>query len=319
MATIRQMNIDYVSADELTAIVRPREAVAAIRDALTAGLDPGADPPRSVVALPGESGQLLTMPSASLHGVGVKVISAVPGNADRGRPRIQGVYLVFRPPTFELVAAIDGAALTTVRTPAVSVAAVLPLLTRSDRRMRVVVFGAGPQGIGHVKTLRDVGVDLAEVTYVVRNPARVDASLVEGANVVAAQASASLIRHADIIVCATSSAVPVFDSRALKSTAVVLAVGSHEPGSREVDAALVSRSQVVVEDVATALRECGDVVLAVAEGALSKSSLLPMSEVVRGEVVLDDSRPVLFKGSGMSWQDVVVAEAAMRKHRGSTR
>jgi ornithine cyclodeaminase len=49
---------------------------------------------------------------------------------------------------------LDGTALTTLRTPAVSVAAVLPVLP--DRPLRVAVVGAGPQAVGHVATLADV-------------------------------------------------------------------------------------------------------------------------------------------------------------------
>jgi ornithine cyclodeaminase/alanine dehydrogenase-like protein (mu-crystallin family) len=45
---------------------------------------------------------------------------------------------------------------------------------------------------------------------------------------------------------------------------IVIAVGSHEPDRREVDTPLVSRAQVIAEDRETALRECGDIVMAVA-------------------------------------------------------
>lgn len=307
------LKIDYIGAEELAELLPPRDAVAAVREALIGGLDVAADLPRSVLALPDGQGQLLSMPSASEYGVGVKAISSVPGNAERGLPRIQGVHLVFRPPAFAPVAVVDGAALTTLRTPAVSVAAVLPLLTRPGRRWNAVVFGAGPQGTGHMRTLRDVGVELAEVTYVVRDPSRVDHALVRDERVVAVRDSEAWVRRADLVVCATSSAVPLFDSRRLGTESVVLAVGSHEPGAREVDSALAARAQVVVEDPATALRECGDIVLPVAEGALSAARLLPMARVVRGELELDAARPVLFKGSGMAWQDAVVADAALRR------
>lgn len=314
MRTVAQaMKIDYIGAEELAGLLPPREAVAAIREALAGGLDPAADRPRTVLELPGNRGQLLAMPSASEFGVGVKAISSVPGNAERGLPRIQGVHLVFRPPSYVPVAVIDGAALTALRTPAVSVAAVLPVLTRPGRRWNAVVFGAGPQGAGHVRTLRDVGVDLAEVTYIVRDPSRADRALVRDDKVVAAAHSEALLRQADLVVCATSSAVPLFDSARLGPEVVVLAVGSHEPGAREVDSALAARAQVVVEDPATALRECGDVVLPIAEGVLSAARLLPMARVVRGEIELDATRPVLFKASGMAWQDAVVADAALRR------
>ncbi|WP_327669027.1 MULTISPECIES: ornithine cyclodeaminase family protein [unclassified Streptomyces] len=309
----RSTQIAYIGADELTKLLPPREAVTAIREALIGGLDPATTgPPRSILELPSDQGQLLAMPSASEFGVGVKAISAVPANADRGLPRIQGVHLVFRPPSYAPAAVVDGAALTTLRTPAVSVAAVLPLLTRPGRRWRVVVFGAGPQGAGHVRTLRDVGAELAEVTYVVRDPSRADAALVGDDNVVATADAEAWVRRADLVVCATPSPTPLFDSALLGDDAVVLAVGSHDADAREVDSALTARAQVIVEDPDTALRECGDIVIPVAEGVLPAERLLPMARVVRDESQYATDRPVLFKGSGMAWQDAVVADAAVR-------
>ena len=95
----------------------------------------------------------------------------------------------------------------------------------------------------------------------------------------------------------------------------VVAVGAHEPDAREVDAAFCARATVVVEDVATALRECGEVVLAAAEGALEVAGLVPMRDVVRGDHLGGpEAGPVLYTGSGMSWQDLVIAEAV---HAGS--
>lgn len=175
------------------------------------------------------------------------------------------------------------------------------------------IFGPGPQGVAHVETLRDVGLDLVDVTFVARTPGR-GAPLPE-ARVVLPEESGRWVREADVVVCATTSPMAVFDSREVKQDAVVIAVGPHQPHVREIDAALVGRSQVIVEDVGTALRECGDVVRAIDEGALSESELIRMADVVRGPVTLDDSRPVLYKGSGMSWQDLVVAEAAVQRRR----
>jgi ornithine cyclodeaminase len=70
---------------------------------------------------------------------------------------------------------------------------------------------------------------------------------------------------------------------------------------------------VVVEDVATALREAGDVVLAIDEGPLSSDDLVPMRDVVTGAVSPPADRPLVFKSVGMSWQDLVVAEAVLAR------
>lgn len=306
----------HLDEDDLRRALAPSDAVHAIRRALQDGLDPADDPPRSVLSLADGQGQLLTMPSHGPGAVGVKLVTVAPDNPAEGLPLIQGLYVVFDPRTLAPLATIDGAALTTLRTPAVSVAALLDPLTSRPGGQRVAVFGAGPQGVGHVHTLAAVGVDIDRVTYVVRNPSRVAPETVGGAEVVAAGESDEVVARADIIVCATSSSTPVFDSRLVRNDVVVMAIGAHEAHTREVDPALMGRAQVIVEDVQTALAECGDAALAIEDGALRRESLTPMAGVVRGEVGCATDRPVVFTGSGMSWEDLVVAKAALAARAG---
>ncbi len=284
------------------AALGPVGAVRAITDALRGGLDPATDTPRSAVGL--AHGQFLLMPSEAPAAAGVKVATVAPGNPARGLPRIQAVYLLFDGETLALRAVLDGTALTTLRTPAVSVAAVLPALP--DRPLRVAVVGAGPQATGHVATLAAVR-PLVGATHLVRDPSRTP---LEAVRLGSADADEAL-RAADVVVCATSARSPLFDSSLLRDDAVVIAVGSHEPDARELDAPLLGRATVVVEDVATALREAGDVVLAIAEGALTAADLVPVRDLVTGAVPPPADRPLVFKSVGMSWQDLVVAEAVV--------
>ncbi|MEV4539230.1 ornithine cyclodeaminase family protein [Asanoa sp. NPDC049518] len=282
-----------LDADAVRAACAPLAAVEAIASALVAGLDPSADLPRQAVPLHG--GELMLMPSElSQAYAGIKVLTVAPDNPARGLPRIQASYLVFDADSLSLRAVLDGTALTTLRTPAVSVAAVRPRLLAMPGPLRLAVFGAGPQAHAHAATLA-AAVPLASTTYLARNDVADD-----------------VLRAADVVVCATSARTPLFDADLIQDTAVVIAVGSHEPDAREVPAALCARATVVVEDVATALREAGDVCLALHEGAIRESDLVPMRDVVTGRTTPPRDRPLLFKSVGMSWQDLVVAEAVLK-------
>lgn len=281
----------------------PAAAVRAITDALRDGLDPAADAGRVPVGL--TNGQFLLMPSETPAAVGVKVATVAPGNPALGLPRVQAAYLLFDRDTLSLRAILDGTALTTLRTPAVSVAAILGRLP--ERALRVAIVGAGPQATGHASTLAAVRA-LESVTYLVRDTSRTPRAAVALGSPQADEA----LGAADVVVCATSARSPVFDSALLHDEVVVIAVGSHEPGARELDAALMGRASVLVEDVSVALREAGDVVLAIAEGALAAHELLPVRGVLAGEVELPADRPLVFKSVGMSWEDLVVATAVVR-------
>ena len=293
----------FLDTDAVAAL-GPAGAVRAVTGALRAGLDPATDPARVAVGL--SRGQFLLMPSETPAAAGVKVVTVAPDNPSRGLPRIQGTYLLFDRQTLALRAVLDGTALTTLRTPAVSVAAALPWLP--DRPLQVAVVGAGPQATGHVATLAAVR-PLAGVTHLVRDPSRTPLDAVRLGSTEAGEA----LRTADVVVCATSARSPLFDSALLRDDVVVTAVGSHEPDARELDAALLGRATVVVEDVATALREAGDVVLAIAEGALTPAGLLPMRDLVTRAVAVPAHRPLVFKSVGMSWHDLVVAAAGMAR------
>jgi ornithine cyclodeaminase/alanine dehydrogenase-like protein (mu-crystallin family) len=291
--------IPYLDAAAIRRL-RPRDAVSAIEQVLRDGFDPANDPARTIVSV--EHGQFLMMPSNAGSAAGVKVATVAPGNAAHGLPRVHAVYVHFDAETLAPQVILDGTALTTLRTPAVSVAAVRSVLTGP---VDVVVFGTGPQGTGHVATLADT-VGVRRATYVVRSQRDVpDAAVILAGSPGVPRALA----EADVVVCATSAREPLFESSALRDDVVVIAVGSHEPDTREVDAALCSRATVVVEDVAIALRESGEVVLAIADGALTAQDLVPMRSIVAGEVRL--GRPVLFTSSGMSWEDLAVARAVV--------
>jgi ornithine cyclodeaminase len=303
---VRRAAVRFLDADAVAAL-GPAAAVKAITDALRGGLDPAVDQARIPVEV--TNGQFLLMPSESMDAAGVKVVTVAPDNPAHGLPRVQAVYLLFDQATLALCAVLDGTALTTLRTPAVSVAAVLERLP--GRELRVVAIGAGAQATGHVATLAAVR-PLEHVTYLVREPSRTP---LDALALGSSQADEAL-RSADVVVCATSARSPVFDSALLSNDVVVVAVGSHEPEARELDATLLGRACVVVEDVATALREAGDVVLAIAEGALSPADLLPMRDVMTGAVEVPTDRPLVFKSVGMSWQDLVVAAALLRHSEG---
>lgn len=305
-------HVRQVDAETLTALVPPEDAVAALTQALVDGFDPATDLPRTPANT--SHGQILTMPSEVGDYAGIKVVTVAPNNPDHDLPRIQASYLLYDAQTLSLQATLDGTALTTLRTPAVSVAAVQPALKRFDHPLRVVVFGTGPQGIGHVHTLQAcMQQPLAAVAFIARNPEAVPEAARQLGQVIGqgSDEAAAALRQADVIVCATSARTPVFRAADVKDNVVVIAMGTHEPDAREVESELMAVATVLVEDRCAALREAGDVVLAIEDAAISAEELLTVAEVLRGEKELPADKPLVFKGVGMPWEDLVVAQAAL--------
>ena len=117
------------------------------------------------------------------------------------------------------------------------------------------------------------------------------------------------VREADVVVCTTSSAVPVVDDADVGDHAVAVAIGAHEPTARELPTALLARGFVVVESLAVARAEAGDVVLAEAE--LGRDVVgAELGALVRGDVDVPLDRPRVFKSVGEAWEDLSVASLA---------
>ncbi|MDV9191329.1 ornithine cyclodeaminase family protein, partial [Streptomyces sp. SR27] len=99
-------------------LLGPAAVADVLADALRAGLEPDAQPHRTAVPVP--AGELLLMPAAFGSFAGVKIAGVAPGNAALGLPRITGSYLLLDGTDLRPLALLDGAALTELRTPAVS-------------------------------------------------------------------------------------------------------------------------------------------------------------------------------------------------------
>jgi ornithine cyclodeaminase/alanine dehydrogenase-like protein (mu-crystallin family) len=315
--------VPFLDGARLRALVPMTSAVVCIEAALSEGSAPGGAPPRTAV-LTG-AGEVLLMPAATSRFVGVKLVTVAPDNPALGLPRVQGIYVLLDGRTLTPVALLDGVALTALRTPAVSAVALRHLSASGP--VRVVVIGTGPQGYGHLEGVLAVR-QVTHVTVAGRDRAKAErmAMWCRGQGLPAAAVAGSdlpeglegPIRSADVVVCATSSRWPVFDSHWLAGTATVIAVGSHEPDSREVDAELVARANVIVETRGSALREAGDIVLAMRELPADPGVITSdLGELVRGLARLDRTRPSLFKSVGEAWEDLVVAAQAYDQLVGS--
>ena len=292
----------------------PAEAADAIEAVLLAGFDPESAPPRTAVPVP--AGELLLMPAATAAYAGVKIAGVAPANPAAGLPRITGSYLLLDGPTLQPLALLDGAALTALRTPAVTAVALRRLAV--PEAAHLVLFGAGPQAYGHLDALLAVR-PLARVTVVARRsgPALELVAYARSLGLAAGRGEPAAVAGADLVVCCTTARTPLFDGGPVPAHAVVAAVGSHEPDAREVDTALVRRAAVYVEARAVAEREAGDLIVPAGEGALrGKAAPANLAELVRGEAPVPAGRPKLFKSVGMAWQDLAVAAEAYRRRGG---
>jgi len=264
-----------------------------------------------------EPAELLVMPAAADGWAGTKTVALVPGNIARGLPRVTSSYTLFGPPGLVPVAVIDGAALTGLRTAAVS-----GLATRLAARLgarSIVIVGAGVQGRAHAHAMAAV-LDDVHITVVARErPAAV--ALVtqlqtDGLDVPVTAGGLDDVRTADVLCLCTSSIGPIVSVADLARGVHVNAVGAYRPDRREVTADAVAASAVLVETREAALAEKGDLLLAEQEGAWERGSIrADLHEAASGAVVMRqgaDER-TLFASVGHAYEDLVVARAVFEQ------
>ena len=285
-------------------------AVAALERALLDGVDPEEDSARLFSPAPG--GDFLIMPATGRRYSGVKVLTVAPGNPSRNLEKIQGLYLLIDSDTLAPVAVLDGTALTAVRTPATTLLAVTHMLRASPGGApdspEILVFGTGVQALNHLRAAHAL-MPAARLAVVGRRAERVRelvATLAAEA-IDVREGTTAEVAHADVVLCATSSATPLFDGGIVADGSVVAAVGQHGLDAREVDATLVLRSDVVVEGRASALREAGDLIPARSRAEWEAIRPANLKDLVRGDFQRVPGRPCLFAGVGMGWEDLVTA------------
>jgi ornithine cyclodeaminase/alanine dehydrogenase-like protein (mu-crystallin family) len=251
---------------------------------------------------------------------GAKLVTYYGGNRERGVQTIHGLYVLFDGTIGRPLALMEGTFITALRTGATSALAAR-FLARTDAR-RLVCFGAGVQAGFQVKCLAAM-LPVERIDVVGRDAARVRAFVDTlraelGVPVEVATDARAAVRRADIVTCATTSPTPVVFGADLAPGVHVDAVGAFRPDRREVDTDTVRRARVVVDTYAGALEEAGDILMPIADGALSRDAIAAeLAQLVTG------ARPgrrsaeeiTFFKSVGFALEDLATAELAYRLAR----
>jgi ornithine cyclodeaminase len=257
-------------------------------------------------------GMLLLMPAWSDHYTGVKIVHVAPGNGARGLPAVQAVYLLSDAETGQPLAMLDGGELTDRRTAAASTLAGR-FLARKDSR-RLLVLGAGRVGAALAEAWCD-RFALEQAAIWSRNPAHAHAL----AERLAAHGLPAVATEDpdpagyDIVSAATLSETPLVRGAAVSPGTHVDLVGAFRPTMRESDGALLARATLVLDTRAGGLAEAGDVVQAIAEGAITEAHVAAdLAELCRGEHPgrRDAAEVTVFKSVGWAGEDLAAAVLA---------
>jgi alanine dehydrogenase len=185
----------------------------------------------------------------------------------------------------------------------------------------VGLIGTGWQAATQTLALSRV-VEIKELRVFSRNAERRAAFAAEqadqlGLKTVDAPTAEAAVRGADIVVTITTSHVPVIEAGWVEPHALVVAAGSNYRNRAEVSPDLVARAQtVVVDQLAAAQLESGDLIQAHEAGKFDWSQAVELGSVVAGQWERPE-RPgiTLFESHGIALWDLAAASVVVAAAR----
>ena len=306
------MSIRILTATDVIAALPMTKAIDAMRQAYSQlSADEVIMPSRQHIST--DKGVTLIMPAYLPEGseFGIKVVSVYDENPKQNLPRITATVLVLDPTTGETKAIMDGASLTAIRTGAGGGVAA-DLLSRSNAST-VGLFGAGVQArvqlqaVMAVRTIKRVNLMSRTQSSAERLAAEIS-EWTDAPKVNVVSHSKQVVVGADIVLCATTSATPLFDGNDLQQGTHITAVGTFVPEKREVDTTTIRRADLVaVDSREDCLEEAGDLIIPNAEIHAE------IGEIINGDKQgrQSDDEITFFKSVGVAVQDAVAASVVL--------
>lgn len=312
-----------LSREQVRELLDMRAAIDAVESALVEfSTGQAVMPVRVTTQVPAHAGVVLGMPAflGTTNALGTKIVTIYKNNPGRGLPTIMAVVVVNNPETGQVEAIMDGGYLTAVRTAAASAVGTKYLADPAGGVLGIL--GAGVQGQSHLWAMTEVR-PISRVLLYNRSRDRAERFQAElsqrfGVSIEIAADEEAVCRESDLLVLATTAQQPIIRREWLKPGAHVNAVGSHSPGARELDSDTVAAARVVVDSRDANLAECGDLIVPMNEGRITREHFCDeIGEVIAGQKPgrRSPDEITIYKSVGIAIEDVATANLVLRRAR----
>ena len=299
--------VPVFAARHVEAAVAPAEAVDVMRDAFVAYARGEWTMPPKVYTPAYPAGDFRAMPALGAGHALLKWVTSFPGNPARGLPTVTGLVLLSDAETGMLLAVLDAAAVTALRTGAAAVLAAETL----GRPGTASVVGAGVNGIAVARTFaaRGHSVSLWDV-----DEAKAGAAADQLGAVVAPSREDALA--ASLVVTVTPGREILFTHESLRPGQHVSLMGADGPGKAEISPEELARVSVFCDDWEQASHG-GDLAHAVEAGLLSRPDVSELGAVLAGDAPgrESDEEITVFDSTGLAIQDLAIGIEVVNRYR----
>jgi ornithine cyclodeaminase len=243
----------------------------------------------------------------------IKVASGFYGNAALGLPSGNGLMLLYRQKTGELVnALIDEGHLTDVRTAVAGAVAAHHLAPSQVRRIGIV--GTGVQArlqlgwLSRVTNCRDALIWGRNADHAAECAA--DMGTV-GFKVETTADASAILRECNLVVTTTAATEPILEAKDLRPGTHITAVGSDTPHKQELDAGIFALADTVVADSIEQCKVRGEIYQAVQQGVTTGGLTVELGNVIAGRSPgrTGDDKITVADLTGVAVQDMAIAGA----------
>jgi alanine dehydrogenase len=299
--------IPVFRAVDVERAVSPHEAYDAVQSAFEAHARAAWTMPSKVYVTNYPAGDFRAMPAIGDGHALLKWVTSFPGNPARGLPTVTGLVLLSDAEDGRLLAVLDAAAVTALRTAAAGVLAA-DTLCRSEASSYAVI-GSGINGAETVRML--VAHEIVPLVWDVDEARRRFVAERLGAREAASAAEALAC---EVVITVTPGAAVLYPDGSLEAGQHVSLMGADGPGKAEVAVEEIRRAHVFCDDWDQASHG-GELAAAVGAGAVTRETVTELGAVLIGEA--DGRRSAgditLFDSTGLAIQDLAIAKAAFAK------
>jgi alanine dehydrogenase len=299
--------IPVFGAADVERAVSPHEAYDAVRGAFEAHARGTWSMPSKVYVSNYPAGDFRAMPAIGDGHALLKWVTSFPGNPARGLPTVTGLVLLSDAEDGRLLAVLDAAAVTALRTAAAGVLAA-DTLCRAEASSYAVI-GCGVNGAESARML--VAHGITPLVWDVDEARRRLVAERLGARVAP---SAGEALACEIVVTVTPGAEVLYPEGSLEPGQHVSLMGADGPGKAEVAIEELHRTHLFCDDWAQASHG-GELAAAVSAGAVARDDVTELGAVLVGDAEGRRSAGdiTLFDSTGLAIQDLAIAKAAYAK------
>jgi ornithine cyclodeaminase len=262
------------------------------------------------VALPGGVTLLMAAASKERGGVATKVVSVSPSNRTTGLATIQGLASWLDYDTRRPLLVADATAATALRTGALSGVATQALAPPEASVLAMV--GVGGMALSLVEACAAVRpIEQVLLASLHRESAEKFrgrlGELHPELDVRICESVSEAVKEADVACLATTSLTALVEERDVRPDAHINAVGAYRPDMHELGASVLAGATFVCsDDPHGAFREAGDLMDAVACGALSAESVIDLGTLDENFDLAQRSGMTIFKSVGTAMADLAL-------------